>query len=98
MVAIKIAAFNRYQTIDVVRAVIESGRDDMALYTGNDDNIIVDLLTPFRFGENRSLDVRWFARAVGGMDAFGRRDAQSNQTESARVVDPDPVACPRTFD
>lgn len=49
VVAIKIAPFNRYQTLDVVRAVIESGRDDIALYTGNDDNIIIDLLTPFEF-------------------------------------------------
>lgn len=48
-VAVKIAAFNRYHTIDVVRAVAESGRDDIALYTGNDDNIVVDLLTPYRF-------------------------------------------------
>jgi hypothetical protein len=47
--AIKIAAFNRYQTIDVIRAIAESGRDDIALYTGNDDNIVIDLLTPFRF-------------------------------------------------
>jgi hypothetical protein len=50
LVAIKIAAFNRYRTIDVVRAVLESGRNDVALYTGNDDNIIADLLTPFEFG------------------------------------------------
>ena len=47
VVAIKIAPFNRYQTWDVVRAVMDSGRDDLTLYTGNDDNIIVDLLTPF---------------------------------------------------
>ncbi|HEX7124117.1 MAG TPA: dihydrodipicolinate synthase family protein [Gemmatimonadaceae bacterium] len=47
VVAIKIAPFNRYATIDVVRAVAEAGRDDIALYTGNDDAIIVDLLTPF---------------------------------------------------
>ncbi|MBX3738779.1 MAG: dihydrodipicolinate synthase family protein [Candidatus Didemnitutus sp.] len=47
VVAIKIAPFNRYQTLDVVRAVIDSGREDVALYTGNDDNIITDLLTPF---------------------------------------------------
>ena len=47
VVAIKIAPFNRYQTWDVIRAVIDSERDDLALYTGNDDNIIVDLLTPF---------------------------------------------------
>ena len=46
----KIAPFNRYRTIDVVRAVLEAGRDDVALYTGNDDNIIGDLLTPYTFG------------------------------------------------
>lgn len=45
VVAIKIAPFNRYQTIDVVRAVVESGRDDVVLYTGNDDSIVIDLLT-----------------------------------------------------
>ena len=45
--AIKIAPFNRYQTLDVVRAIGDSGRDDIALYTGNDDSIITDLLTPF---------------------------------------------------
>jgi dihydrodipicolinate synthase/N-acetylneuraminate lyase len=49
VIAIKMAPFNRYQTIDVVRAVIESGRDDLALYTGNDDNIMVDLLTTWQF-------------------------------------------------
>ena len=49
VVAVKIAPFNRYQTLDVVRAVAESGRDDIALYTGNDDNIVIDLLTPFGF-------------------------------------------------
>ena len=49
VIAVKIAPFNRYQTIDVVRAVAESGRDDIALYTGNDDNIVMDLLTPYRF-------------------------------------------------
>jgi hypothetical protein len=49
VVAIKIAPFNRYQTLDVVRAVVESGRGDIALYTGNDDHIVMDLLSPFRF-------------------------------------------------
>ena len=47
LVAIKIAPFDRYRTLDVVRAVAESGREDVALYTGNDDSIVVDLLTPF---------------------------------------------------
>jgi len=48
--AIKIAPFNRYQTLDVVRAVCHSSRcHDIALYTGNDDNIIADLLTTYSF-------------------------------------------------
>jgi len=64
VVAIKMAPFNRYQTIDVVRAVAESGRDDIALYTGNDDNIVLDLLTPFRFVVNGSVVER---RVVGGL-------------------------------
>jgi hypothetical protein len=48
--AIKVASFNRYQTLDVVRAVcFSSRREEIALYTGNDDNIVVDLLTTYRF-------------------------------------------------
>jgi dihydrodipicolinate synthase/N-acetylneuraminate lyase len=47
VVAIKIAPFNRYQTLDVVRAVTDAGRDDIALYTGNDDNILPDLLSRY---------------------------------------------------
>lgn len=51
LVAIKMAPFNRYQTLDVIRGVAESGRgDEIALYTGNDDNIVADLITPFTFG------------------------------------------------
>ncbi len=63
--AIKIAPFNRYQTLDVLEAVAESGRaSEIALYTGNDDNIIVDLLTPYAF-RVRGHDVR--LRIVGGL-------------------------------
>lgn len=48
LIAIKMAPFNRYQTLDVVRAVCEAGRDkEVTLYTGNDDNIVVDLLTEY---------------------------------------------------
>lgn len=46
--AVKCAAFNRYCAVDVARAIAESGRE-IALYTGNDDNIIADLLTTYRF-------------------------------------------------
>ena len=49
VVAIKIAAFDRYKTINVVRALAESEREDIALYTGNDDNILQDLLTTYQF-------------------------------------------------
>ncbi len=49
VIAIKLAPFNRYQTLDVVRAVCDAGREDaITLYTGNDDNIIADLLTAYR--------------------------------------------------
>jgi dihydrodipicolinate synthase/N-acetylneuraminate lyase len=73
VVAIKIAPFNRYQTLDVVRAVAASGRAaEIALYTGNDDNIIADLITPFRV-EGQTLHISggllgqwavWTRRAV----------------------------------
>ena len=47
--AIKVAPFNRYQTLDVARGVLDSGRAaQIALYTGNDDNIIPDLLAEIR--------------------------------------------------
>lgn len=62
VVAIKIAPFDRYRTLDVVRAVAESDRGpEIALYTGNDDHIVFDLLTPFSFGSGRTLHI------VGGV-------------------------------
>jgi dihydrodipicolinate synthase/N-acetylneuraminate lyase len=65
VIAIKIAPFNRYQTLDVVRGVAESGRaGQIALYTGNDDNILVDLLTEYQFElQNTTLKIR----IVGGL-------------------------------
>jgi len=63
VLAIKIAPFNRYHTLDVVRAVSDAGRqDEIALYTGNDDSIVVDLLTPFAFGRGAGS-----ARIAGGL-------------------------------
>ncbi|NQX70250.1 dihydrodipicolinate synthase family protein [Paenibacillus alba] len=65
IVAIKMAPFNRYQTIDVARAVCYSSRrDEIALYTGNDDNIVNDLLTVYRFQvAGQSVE----KRIVGGL-------------------------------
>jgi dihydrodipicolinate synthase/N-acetylneuraminate lyase len=65
VVAIKIAPFNRYQTLDVVRGVAESGRAaDVALYTGNDDHIVEDLLAIYRPG---SPEQPGCLRIVGGL-------------------------------
>jgi dihydrodipicolinate synthase/N-acetylneuraminate lyase len=63
VVAIKIAPFDRYQTLDVIRAVFESKRS-IPLYTGNDDNIMMDLLTPYVFSVNGT---RRELRMVGGV-------------------------------
>ena len=63
--AIKVAPFNRYRTLDVVRGVVLARAEDrIALYTGNDDNIVMDLITPYeikRDGEAVTL------RIVGGL-------------------------------
>ncbi len=86
VVAIKIAPFNRYQTLDVVRAVAEAGRQDVALYTGNDDNIVADLLARYRFAGREWGIVGgllgqwavWTRRAVELLAAVRHReDAQS---------------------
>src|SRR5690606_30008469 len=82
VVAIKMAPFNRYQTLDVVRAVADAGREnDITLYTGNDDNIIADLLTPYCIrtsdGQEQTLRIRggllgqfcvWTQKAVELLD------------------------------
>ncbi len=65
VVAIKVAAFNRYHTLDVVRPLVESGRqEEITLYTGNDDNIVMDLLTEHTFPCG---DVRRSVRFKGGL-------------------------------
>jgi dihydrodipicolinate synthase/N-acetylneuraminate lyase len=63
VVAIKMAPFNRYRTLDVVRAIAESGRaQEIVLYTGNDDNILLDLLAEYRFSNSKPP-----LRIVGGL-------------------------------
>ena len=82
VVAIKIAPFDRYRTIDVVRAVASAGRtDDIALYTGNDDAIVFDLLSEYRFDHTT-------ARIAGGLLgqwAVGTRRAVELLDETARA-------------
>lgn len=65
--AIKTAPFNRYQTLDVVRAVCHSSRrDKIALYTGNDDNIVADLLTNYQFIINGKVVEKRFSGGLLG--------------------------------
>ncbi len=65
VIAIKAAPFNRYQTLDVVRAAAFSSRSDqISLYTGNDDNIVVDLLSSFEFRKDNKV---YRKRFVGGL-------------------------------
>ena len=65
VVAIKIAPFNRYRTLDVVRGVAEAGAADrVTLYTGNDDHIVLDLLLPFRIEANGAIHT---LRIKGGL-------------------------------
>jgi hypothetical protein len=65
VVAIKIAPFNRYRTLDVVRGVAEAGAADrVTLYTGNDDHIVLDLLLPFRIEANGAM---YTLRIKGGL-------------------------------
>ncbi|HTR78439.1 MAG TPA: dihydrodipicolinate synthase family protein, partial [Gemmatimonadaceae bacterium] len=86
--AVKIAPFNRYQTIDVVRAVVACGRDDIALYTGNDDNIIADLLTPFPVRVGGRTVERWIDGGLLGQWAVWTRTAVSllDRVRAARAA------------
>ena len=90
--AIKMAPFNRYQSLDVVRAVLSSSRyKEIALYTGNDDNIVADLLTTYRMpidGEVREKEIVggllghwavWTQRAVEMLEAI-KKAKKTNAT------------------
>ena len=67
VVAIKCASFNRYTTLDVVRAAALSERsDEITLYTGNDDNIVIDLLTKYKFDRNGEVIEKCFEGGLLG--------------------------------
>ena len=71
--AVKCAAFNRYCTVDVARAIAFSGRD-IALYTGNDDNIFFDLMTTYRFrAEGKDVSVPTVGGLLGHWAAWTHR-------------------------
>jgi hypothetical protein len=65
--AVKIAPFDRYATLDAVRGLADAGRRDVALYTGNDDSIVADLVTPIPTADG----IRWFDGGLLGQWATG---------------------------
>ena len=73
--AIKIAPFDRYATRAVVRAVVEAGREDVALYTGNDDSIVADLISPVPVVAGGEVRTRWMDGGLLGQWAVGTRRA-----------------------
>ncbi|WP_035185853.1 dihydrodipicolinate synthase family protein [Alteribacter aurantiacus] len=74
--AIKVAPFNRYKTLDVVKAVCESSRhQEIALYTGNDDHIILDLLENYKFHINNQMISKRFSGGLLGQWAVWTRKA-----------------------
>lgn len=101
LVAIKVAPFDRYRTLDVIRAVAESGRaGEVALYTGNDDQIVLDLLTPWKVGNTPTIRMAggllgqwacWTRRAVELLRRIhrlrGRTIAPSLLTLAARLTE-----------
>lgn len=73
--AVKVAPFNRYQTLDVVRALADSGRhEEVALYTGNDDSIVVDLLAEYRLASpSGQVSIRFAGGLLGHWAVWTRR-------------------------
>jgi len=86
VLAIKIAPFNRYATLDVVRAVADAGREhEIALYTGNDDNIVADLVTRYRFPRGREVVTLRMSGGLLGHWAYWTRNAVRLMEKTRRV-------------
>jgi hypothetical protein len=86
VVAIKIAPFNRYATLDVVRAVADAGREhEIALLTGNDDNIVADLVTKYRFRRGADVVTLRMSGGLLGHWACWTRKAVRLLTQTRRV-------------
>jgi dihydrodipicolinate synthase/N-acetylneuraminate lyase len=75
VVAIKVAPFNRYRTLDVIRGIVEAGAEErIALYTGNDDHIVLDLVTPFvAMREGRPVTLRFVGGLLGHWSVWTKK-------------------------
>lgn len=91
VIAIKIAPFNRYRTLDVIRGVIEAGAEDrVALLTGNDDHIVADLLTPFHFRRgDQEVSVRIKGGLLGHWCVWTRRAVEMVERIASEALDPE---------
>jgi len=100
VVAVKVAPFNRYRTLDVIRGVVEAAAEErVTLYTGNDDHIVLDLATPFvarRGSEDVSVRIKggllghwsvWTRRAVGLLARIRRAVATGGVGEDILALD-----------
>ena len=88
LVAIKCAPFDRYQTLDVARAAAFSDRaEEIALYTGNDDSIIIDLLTQFKFEKNGKIYQKEIVGGLLGQWAVWTRTAVKMFNELKEVTE-----------
>ena len=94
VVAIKIAPFNRYATLDVVKGVVAARAEErVALYTGNDDHIVLDLAVPFdiRRGDE-TVRVRIKGGLLGHWSVWTRSAVQLLERIQRGPIDPDLLA------
>lgn len=95
VVAIKVAPFNRYQTLDVMRGVVAANAENsITLYTGNDDNIVLDLITPFTvIRQGRPITLRFRGGLLGHWSVWSRSAVaifeRCRKVAAAAQVDPD---------
>src|SRR5437870_234158 len=94
VVAIKIAPFNRYATLDVVKAVVAAHAEErVALYTGNDDHIVLDLAVPFDIPRNgRNVRVRIRGGLLGHWSVWTRGAVSLLERVHAGKIDADLLA------
>ena len=106
VVAIKMAPFNRYRTLDVIRGVVAAGAEErVTLYTGNDDHIVLDLLAPFtllRDGAPVTVRIRggllghwsvWTLRAVELLERIHGAIARGAVTPELLALDAQVTDC-----
>ena len=89
VIAIKIAPFDRYRTLDVVRGIVEAdAQDRITPYTGNDDHIILDLLTPFLIQRlDQAIEVRIRGGLLGHWSVWTKTAVQQLESVHAALAD-----------